>query len=98
LGGLTAAVRSMDLDNQVFRVSSVELDSTDLRLDNDKQRRQKKGMDYAHLDVKGMSLQGNDLLYSADTISGVLTKGEMSERSGFTLLELKTGFVYTAHE
>jgi len=98
LGGLTAAVRSMDLDNQVFRVSSVELDSTDLRLDNDKQRRQKKGMDYAHLDVKGMSLQGNDLLYSADTISGVLTKGEMSERSGFTLLELRTGFVYTAHE
>ncbi|HVV03065.1 MAG TPA: AsmA family protein, partial [Puia sp.] len=98
LGGLTAEVRSVDLDKQVFRVKSVELDSTDWRFDDDKQRRQKKGMDYAHLDVRGMSLHGNDLLYSADSISGVLTKGEMSEQSGFTLLELRTGFVYTAHE
>jgi len=98
LGGLTAEVQSVDLDKMVFRVKSVELDSTNLQFDDNKQRRQKKGMDYAHLDIKGMSLHGSDLLYSADSISGVLTKGEMSEQSGFTLLELRTGFVYTAHE
>jgi len=98
LGSLAAEVQSVDLDKLVFRVRSVELDSTNLQFDDNKQRRQKKGMDYAHLDVRGMSLHGNDLLYSADSISGVLTKGELSERSGFTLLELRTGFVYTSHE
>ena len=98
MGGLTAELRSMDLDKQVFRVKSVELESTNLQFDDNKQRRQKKGMDYAHLDLRGVSLHGNDILYSADSISGVLTKGELSERSGFTLLELRTGFVYTAHE
>ena len=98
LGGLTAEMRSADLDRQVFRVKSVTLDSMNLQFDDNKQRRQKKGMDYAHLDFTRVSLQGNDLLYSADSISGVLTKGELSERSGFSLLELRTGFVYTAHE
>ncbi|HVU55158.1 MAG TPA: translocation/assembly module TamB domain-containing protein [Puia sp.] len=98
IGGLTADVQAVDLDKQVFRVKAVALDSTSLRFDDNKQRRQKKGMDYAHLDVKGLSLHGNDIIYSADSISGVLTKGEMSEQSGFRLVELRTGFVYTSHE
>jgi hypothetical protein len=98
LGGLTAAMQSVDLDNQVFRIRSVELDSTNLQFDDNSQRRQKKGMDYAHLNVKDMNLQGKDILYSTDSISGVLTKGEMSEQSGFHLLELRTGFLYTSHQ
>jgi hypothetical protein len=98
IGGMTAELQSVDLNKQVFRVKTVELDSTSLQFDDNKQRRQKKGMDYAHLDIKGMTLHASNLLYSADTISGVLTKGEMSERSGFQLLELHSGFVYTAHE
>ena len=98
LGRLAAEVQSVDVDKQVFRVKAVELDSADVRYDDNTKRHQKKGMDYAHLDIRGLNLQGNNLLYSADSISGRLTKGQFTERSGFQLSELHTGFVYTAHE
>ncbi|HEY4205347.1 MAG TPA: translocation/assembly module TamB domain-containing protein, partial [Puia sp.] len=98
IGGLRVELRSIDLDKQVFRVKSVELDSTHLQFDDNKQRRQKKGMDYAHLDVKGLVLHANDVLYREDSISGTLSKGQLSERSGFELQELKAAFVYTKHQ
>jgi hypothetical protein len=98
LGRLAAEVQSVDVDKQVFRVKAMELDSTNVRYDDNTKRHQKKGMDYAHLDIGGLTLSGNDLMYSADSISGVLTKGQFTERSGFQLSQLHTGFVYTSHE
>jgi hypothetical protein len=98
LGRLAAEVQSVDVDKQVFRVKALELDSTDARYDDDIQRRRPKGMDYAHLDIHDLSLQGNNLFYSADSISGTLTRGQLTERSGFKLLELHSGFTYTNHE
>lgn len=98
LGRLAAEVRSVDVDKQVFRVKAMELDSTNVKYDDNKQRRQQKGMDYAHLDLRNLSLQGNDLLYSPDSISGTVTKGRLSERSGFQLQQLQTSFLYTTHE
>jgi len=98
LGRLAAEVQSVDVDKQVFRVKAMELDSTSVRYDDNTQRRQKKGMDYAHLDIRGFSLQGDHLMYSADSISGRVTKGQFTERSGFQLSALHAGFVYTSHE
>jgi len=98
LGRLAAEVQSVDPDKQVFRIKALELDSTDVRYDDDTQRRQPKGMDYAHLDIHDLSLQGNNLFYSTDSISGVITRGQLAERSGFKLLQLQSGFAYTSHE
>lgn len=98
LGRLAAEVQSVDVDRQVFRVKAMDLDSTNVCFDANKQRRQQKGMDYAHLDVRGLRLQGSNLFYSADSISGRLTEGRFRERSGFELQELHTGFVYTGHQ
>jgi translocation and assembly module TamB len=98
LGRLAAEVQSVDLDKQVFRVKAMELDSSNVQYDDNTQRRQQKGMDYAHLDIKGLAVKGGNLFYSADSISGSLTKGQLTEKSGFQLLELRTGFVYTSHQ
>jgi translocation and assembly module TamB len=98
LGRLAAEVKSVDLDKQVFLLKALQLDSTDARYDDNKQRRQPKGMDYAHLDLKNIALHGDDIYYSADSISGTLTKGQLSDRSGFQVLELHTGFTYSSHQ
>ncbi|MBN9384376.1 MAG: translocation/assembly module TamB [Chitinophagaceae bacterium] len=98
LGRLAAEVQSVDVDKLVFRVKAMDLDNTNITYDDNTQRRRQKGMDYAHLDVRGLRLQGSDLIYSADSISGRLTKGQLRERSGFELRELHTGFVYTGRQ
>lgn len=98
LGRLAAEAGPVDLDKQRFIVRAMELDSTDVQYNDNTQRPQKKGMDYAHLDLRDVNLKGNNILYSPDSISGAITKGQLSERSGFQLQQLQTNFVYTSHE
>jgi len=95
VGELAANVKQVDLGNMTFAVSRLEADSTDLRYDDDSQKRQKKGMDYAHLAVKGLALSADNFTYSADSISGHISRGQLSEQSGFRLTQLQTQFFYS---
>jgi hypothetical protein len=95
---LTTDKLDLDLNRLVFQAHKLGLDSTNFSFDDNGQPRQKKGMDYFHLLASGITLAGEDLRYSADSISGRLTKGELKERSGFQLDELRTRFFYSQHK
>lgn len=95
LGRLAANVKTFDLVNRNINVDQLSLDSTNFQYDDDKQPRQKTGMDYGHLKISGLTLYGNKLRYNKDSISGTLTKGQMKEQSGFQLDQLQTSFLYT---
>ncbi len=95
LGQLKAAVRSFDLAGMKIALNTLSIDSTNVQFDNDRQQRQKKGMDYAHLKIAGLALHGDNLLYTPDSVSGSLTEGHFKERSGFELDKLQTRFLYT---
>jgi translocation and assembly module TamB len=97
IGGLVTNVRRVDLAKEVFQVSDIRLDSTDVRFDDDKQKPQKAGMDYAHLAVTEMALTARDLAYSPDSISGAIRSAVFRERSGFRLDTLQTAFYYSDH-
>jgi hypothetical protein len=84
-----------DPAGQHYSVKTLSLDSTNIQYDNNKQARQQKGMDYAHLNISGLSLQGDKLYYTKDSIGGELTGGRFSERSGFELDQLQTKFLYS---
>jgi hypothetical protein len=73
------------------------MDSTDVRFDDDKQKPQRAGMDYAHLGVTGLGLEAHDLAYSPDSISGAIRSATLKERSGFRLDTLQTVFFYSGH-
>jgi hypothetical protein len=94
LGRLNANIKTFDLSAMNVALNSLSVDSTNIQFDNDRQRRQKKGMDYAHLRISGFTLHGNELLYTRDSISGSISKGQFSEASGFELDELRTKFLY----
>ncbi|HLZ87605.1 MAG TPA: hypothetical protein VKQ52_10205, partial [Puia sp.] len=96
--GLHAGDLLLNLDDLTIRSRSLELDSTNFAFDNDKQPRRKKGMDYYHLLANDITLHGKDLVYSASGISGLITKGELAERSGFRLNQLQTRFFYSDHK
>ena len=86
---------SLDLARLIIRVKGLALDSANFVLDNTKQPRQKKGMDYNHLLANAILLHGSDLVYTPDSSSGRITKGELTERSGFVLKQLQSGFFYS---
>jgi hypothetical protein len=80
-----------------FSVATLRLNGNNIQFDDDNQRRQKAGMDYAHLKINQLTLHGSSLSYSGDSASGRLTKGSFSEQSGFRLTQLKTDFLYASH-
>ncbi|HTI89776.1 MAG TPA: translocation/assembly module TamB domain-containing protein [Puia sp.] len=97
LGSLLANVKAVDLDKMAFQLNALQLDSTNVTFDNDSLKHQKSGMDYGHLSIRQLAVHTDDLSYSADSISGHVSKGEFSERSGFRLVRLQTRFFYSGH-
>jgi len=74
--------------------STVTLENNSLQFDNDNNPKVKYGIDYAHFRGDSVSLEANDLLLSADSISGKIKKGSFKEQSGFVLNELQGEFLY----
>jgi hypothetical protein len=97
LSRLIAGTTSLDLQKEIFQLKDLQIDSSDIRYDDNTQRRQKTGMDYAHLDVRQFAFSGAGLAYSPDSISGTVAKGALAEQSGFRLTRLQTKFFYSDH-
>ena len=74
--------------------STVKLENNNLQFDNDNNPRIKYGIDYGHFKGDSVTLEANDLLLSADSISGKIKKGSFKEQSGFVLNELQGEFLY----
>ena len=98
LGRLDAEIESADIGKNSYRLKGLSIDSTRFNYDDNHQVRQKSGVDYAHLQLEQLSIHGEQLSYSADSISGRITAGQFKEGSGFQLLQLKTEFLYTDKE
>lgn len=75
--------------------SNVNLENNSLQFDNDNNLQVKYGIDYSHFKGDSVTLDANDLLLSADSISGKINKGSFNEQSGFVLNELQGEFLYT---
>lgn len=95
IASLQSTGLTLDLNKLIIHAKTLSLDSTNYALDNNKQPRLKKGMDYYHLLANNITLHGEDLAYSPDSSSGHITKGELAERSGFHLTQLQTRFFYS---
>ena len=93
--GLRSQGLTLDLNKLIIHARGLQLDSVNYALDNTKQPRQKRGMDYYHLYAQNLTLHGEDLAYTPDSSSGRITRGELAERSGFRLTQLQTRFFYS---
>ncbi|RKS25008.1 uncharacterized protein DUF490 [Flavobacterium endophyticum] len=77
----------------------VKLDQTSLkniafRFDDENAARAKKGIDYKHLNLENVQLQGEKFYYSADTISGNIQAFTMNDQSGVAIESFRTDFFY----
>ncbi len=73
---------------------NVELKGVNFMMDDESKPRQPYGMDYAHLDIRNLVFESEDILYTSDSILGNIKHLAVTEKSGFDLKELKTQFAY----
>ncbi len=78
-----------------FTIGSISLDNNNFAYDDNTQPHASKGMDYAHLGLKDLTLHANNFLFHNDTIQTSIIKGQMTEKSGFELDKFQTDVTYT---
>jgi hypothetical protein len=76
------------------RLGRVVLANHRIRYDDETQPRAKRGLDYGHLDLRGLFLNGEDLHYGPERIAAKVRGGRFRDQSGFTLRRLDADAVY----
>jgi len=79
--------------NWQVSVNDITLQNNDILFDNFNMPVLKRGMDYGHLDIKGLDFKGR-FIYAADSISGKITSGKFRDKSGFELKDLRADVLY----
>lgn len=76
-------------------IDQLALTNVNVKFDNDGERRQPVGMDYAHLDVQNLLLDGDNMVFTPARFEGSVDRMELNEQnSRFRLRNLRTDFVY----
>ncbi len=76
-------------------VGDIRLNNNHFVFDDNTKPRQNRGMDYAHLGIRNLTLHANKFLFNRDTIAANIFKGAMRERGGFVLNALNADLQYT---
>ncbi len=76
-------------------LSRLFLQNNRIRFDDQSQPRQPKGLDYAHLDLRDVALNGRNVAYHPDRITAGIRQGTFRASSGLTLRRLDADAVYT---
>ena len=74
--------------------NALNLNNIGFVLNNESERRLPSGIDYAHLNVTGLTLDADNVNYTTDTIEGNIAHLEGKDHSGLDVRELRTRFAY----
>lgn len=82
------------------KLTNVRFANNRIRFDDETAPRQKQGLDYSHLDLQNLGIDGRFLSYAdlgkqGQKISGQLRNGRFQASSGFTLQRLDGDLLYT---
>ncbi len=76
------------------KLGKVAFAENDIQFDNNAQKALLKGIDYNHLNLRGLNVNANDILYSPTTISGKINQFAFAEKSGVQIKNFHTTFLY----
>lgn len=80
--------------NWKVNLRKADFENIAFAFDDNNIAKQKKGMDYMHLDMQHINLNADNFYYSLDTISGDINKFTLKDKSGLYVQELHTSFFY----
>ncbi len=92
----TQSGKEINTDAMPWKVSfgSLKLNNNNFNYDDNTQPRLLKGMDYAHLGLKELTLHTSNFKMHNDTIALEIVAGKMKEKSGFKLDKLQGSVMY----
>ena len=65
-----------------------------IKYDNNAQGPAAKGLDFAHMDIRGLNAGFDNLAYNPETISGKVNSFSFNEKSGLIVKKFHTSFFY----
>lgn len=77
-----------------IELEKVSFANNDIKFDNNQRKKEPRGMDYAHLDVKGLTIDAKNMSFTPTQYAGDINHIAFTEQSGFVLKKLKTNFLY----
>jgi hypothetical protein len=77
-----------------IQLEKVAFANNNFKFDNNNTPRTPRGMDYGHLDIKGLTLDAANLTVTPTAYSGDINQLALSEQSGFVLKRLHASFFY----
>ncbi|HVW97729.1 MAG TPA: translocation/assembly module TamB domain-containing protein [Mucilaginibacter sp.] len=75
-------------------LAKISFSNDDIKFDNEAQKPLAKGLDFAHMHIKDLNADAEDIAYSADTIKGKINEFSFSEKSGLQIKKFHTEFLY----
>ena len=78
----------------IATIGKVNFVNENIKFDNNAQNPIAKGLDFAHMDIKDLNADVENLAYSPDTISGKVNSFTFSEKSGLAIKKFHTTFLY----
>ena len=76
----------------------ITFNNDNIQFDNNAQKPIANGLDYAHMNIRNLNADLENLAYSTDTISGKINELTFSEKSGLQIKKLHTAFFYGQHK
>jgi hypothetical protein len=83
-----------DQSSLALMIKKINLNNNHVQFDNLGAKPLKKGIDFNHLDIKGLNLGAEDVNYSAAGITAKVKNGSLSDKSGFVLNTLRGDAIY----
>lgn len=87
-----------DTPGWYVKVGEIKLVNNDIRYDDFNSPAVKKGLDYAHLNIKDLNVDLQNFLFSPENIAGALKSATFKDKSGFRIDAFRTDFAYGAKE
>ncbi len=76
----------------------ISFKNDNIQFDNNAQKPIAKGLDFAHMNIRDLNADLEDLRYSTDTTSGKINSLTFSEKSGLEIKKFHTAFFYGQHK
>jgi hypothetical protein len=75
-------------------LGKITFTNDNIKFDNDAQKRLPRGLDFAHMDIKNLNADAENLAYNPDSLSGKINTFTFSEKSGLSIKQFHTTFFY----
>jgi len=78
----------------IATLAKISFANDDIKFDNNAQKPIGKGLDFAHMHIRDLNADAENISYNPDTISGQINEFTFNEKSGLSIKKFHTAFFY----